>query len=165
MDNNITTALLIGIISSLAATAMFIFLSKVFENIFLPWYADKIYSGIRIDGHWESKELKCKDQMVPIDDNPLMILDLKQKGEKINGIFILKCKGNIEESILEGKIKDMYFLGTAVPKSKRSTDGISLLLHVSNEESSLVMIGAILVQTKFGKVTVFEELKFIWKNS
>ncbi len=164
MDNNITTALMIGILGSLVATAMFIFLSKVFENIFLPWYADKIYSGIRIDGHWESKEFKCKDKMVPINDSPLMTLNLRQKGEKINGVFTLKCKENMEEYILEGRIKDMYFLATAVPKSKRSTDGISLLVHVSNEESNLVMIGATIAQTKFGKVTVFEELKFIWKH-
>ena len=49
----VTTSLIIGISSSLAATLLFIGGSEIFRKIFLPWYADFIYKGIRIDGDWK----------------------------------------------------------------------------------------------------------------
>ena len=70
----------IGISSSLLATALFILVSEFFRRKILPWYADKIYRGVRIDvecGVVEALGVNLKDQ------NKSMTLSLVQRGDVI----------------------------------------------------------------------------------
>lgn len=160
------TSLLIGISSSLVATFIFIGLSYLIKEYLLPWYADTIYLGVRIDGKWQSTEIRLQEELVSTDKNPFT-LNLIQNGENITGEYSHKdSKTNKTQAYaLHGKIKDMYFLATAVPKSKREIDGICFLLHLSNKNSNLVMTGSILAQGESGTILNFQELTFIWENS
>jgi hypothetical protein len=45
-------SLVIGIVSSLVATALFLGFAEFFRRSLLPWYIDKLYRGVRIDGTW-----------------------------------------------------------------------------------------------------------------
>lgn len=159
---SIALSLIIGISSSLLATAVFISMGEFFRKVVLPWYADKIYRGVRIDGEWEIKELHGEEWEI---DNMSMNLSLKQKGEKITGIYKHKCDEDIDEYFLEGRIRDMYFLATAVPKSNRHVDAITLLLHIDNVKSKLIMAGGVLNQSKPGEISSHMGIKFQWKNS
>ncbi len=58
--DDLVISLGIGISSSLFATALFISVSEFFRRIILPWYADKIYRGVRVDGEWEVDEILGK---------------------------------------------------------------------------------------------------------
>jgi len=162
--DNTTLSLIIGITSSLVATSIFIGGSLLIKNYFLPWYEDKIYTGIRIDGEWKSKEIEVNGKLLNMEKTPFT-LNLKQNGGKITGYYTHKDKEKEEKYILEGKIKDMYFLATAVPVSKRATDGVSFLLHVFNKNSKLSMGGSILAQSDYGTVKSYEKLKFEWVDS
>lgn len=164
---NITLSIVIGIISSLVATLIFITIAELIRRVALPWYADKIYLGIRIDGEWKMTEFEYNGKIVKIDDvTDYKLLTLKQKGEKITGTYSHKDGNKLEEYILEGKIKDMYFLATAVPKSKRATDGASFLLHVKNINSDLIMKGSVLAQqSQNGEVVSINNMVFKWQNS
>jgi len=160
--DNIGLSLVLGISSSLLATGLFIMISEFARRVVLPWYADTIYRGVRIDGDWEIIE---SDGNAWERDDMTMQFSLSQRGEKVTGVYTHKNKEEIDEYILDGRIRDMYFLATAVPKSNRHVDGISFLLHIDNVKSKLIMTGAILVQGDPGKVESFEGMKFEWKNS
>jgi hypothetical protein len=159
---NIALSLIMGIGSSLLATAIFILASECVRKIVLPWYTDKIYRGVRIDGEWEIKERHGKEWQ---SQNLSMNLKLIQKGEVVTGIYTHKNDQEIDEYILEGIIRDMYFLATAVPKSNRHVDAITLLLHVNNVNSKLVMTGGMLCQGKPGEVSSHLGMQFQWKSN
>ena len=159
---NIALSLVIGISSSLFATALFISLSEFVRKCALPWYADKIYRGVRIDGDWEVKEILGNDLN---SNNQSVLLSLKQKGDKISGFYIHKDKEDISEYVLEGKIRDMYFLATSVPKSNRHADAATLLLYIKNADSKLVMDGGLMYQGSPGEVDSNLGVRFEWKNS
>lgn len=165
---NIGLSLIIGICSSLFATALFISLSEFVRKVIIPWYADKIYRGVRIDGEWEVTMIDGKNDIreVAEEKNMFMQLFLSQKGDTIKGNY--KHKGHnqkVDEYNLEGRIRDNYFLATAIPTSNRRIDGISILLHIDYIDSKLTMTGGILLQGKEGKVESTEEIRFEWKNS
>lgn len=159
---NIALSLIIGIGSSLLATAIFILASECIRTILLPWYTDKIYRGVRIDGEWQIKERHGKEWQ---SENLSMTLKLAQKGEIITGTYTHKSDREIDEYILEGRIRDMYFLATAVPKSNRHVDAITLLLHINNVNSNLVMTGGVLCQGKPGEVNSHLGMQFQWKSN
>ena len=161
---NIGLSLVIGILSSLFATALFISISELIRRVFIPWYSDKIYRGVRIDGIWDFVEANGVSMSSP--ESPAL-MSLTQKGEIITGSYSHKddITNEIDEYILEGKVRDMYFLATAIPKSKRQIDALSLLLHVNNVKSQLIMSGSILSTGDPGCVESHDGVKFVWKNS
>ncbi|MBF6057748.1 hypothetical protein [Thiomicrorhabdus heinhorstiae] len=165
---NIGLSLIIGISSSLVATALFILLSEFIRRVIIPWYADKIYRGVRIDGEWEATVLSGnEDAKETMEENDMfMRLSLSQKGETIKGGYTHKnINEEADEYHLEGRIRDMYFLATAIPKSNRKIDGISFLFHIDYKGSKLRMIGGVLSQGKAGEVLSHNGIGFEWKNS
>lgn len=161
--DSLVISLGIGISSSLLATALFISASEFFRRKILPWYADKIYRGVRIDGDWEVIEALGVNLK---DHDRSMTLSLKQKGDVIAGTYSHKDGDKeIDEYIVEGRIRDMYFLATAIPKSNRHVDGITLLLYINNVKSKLVMTGGLLYQSKPGEVKSTLGIEFQWKRS
>lgn len=163
MDDKLIISLIVGIVSSLLATVLFIGVSELIRRVIIPWYADKIYRGVRIDGDWELCHIKEKG--VP-DNGAYMRLTLEQKGDKIKGVYSHKGKDEAaDEYILDGRIRDMYFLATAVPKSNRQIDGISFLLHIEYDKSRLAMNGNVLSQGKPGEVSCHENLVFKLKQT
>ena len=160
---NIYPALVVGIASSLVATVIFISMSELIRKIILPWYADKIYRGVRIDGEWEIKEFEGKE--IESSKKSCVKLSLKQCGEKITGKYSHKLTDEIDEYILEGRVRDMFFLATAVPKSKRLIDASSFLLHIDYSNSKLIMTGGILYKSTPGQIKTYADMKFVWINS
>lgn len=161
MDINITYTIIVGIVSSLVATAIFIILSELFRKVFIPWYEDRIYKGTRIDGLWKLSEIDNEEILSGSD----MFFSLVQHGENIYGKYSHKSSdGEIDNYILSGKLRDMYFLSTAVPESKRLIDGISVLMHLDFNNNKLTMNGSILYKSSPGTVDSANNLKFIWKS-
>lgn len=160
--DNVLLSLVIGIGSSLLATAIFILASECFRKVVLPWYVDRIYRGVRIDGEWEIKERDGREWK---SEDLSMGFNLTQKGDVVTGIYTHKCNGEVDEYILKGVIRDMYFLATAVPRSNRHVDAVSLLLYVNNVNSKLVMTGGVLYQGDPGEVCSQMGLRFQWKRN
>jgi len=141
MDNYV--ALLIGIASSLIATFAFVAISELTRRVFLPWYADKIYRGVRLDGIW---------QVCRVDDKELdpktsgCDFSLAQKGDQITGTSVLIDKDNDEktEYNVRGQIRDGYFSATAWPIKPNMIDAMSCLLHVFYDDKKLRMKGRLI---------------------
>jgi len=155
-------SIIIGIVSSLFATAIFIILSEFIRRVAIPWYEDKIYRGVRIDGKWELLHLGDEDELI---GGISMQLHLKQKGDVISGTYMHSMGETTYNYLISGKIRDMYFLATAVPASNRQIDGMSLLLHIQYEKSKLKMQGGVLYEGSPGKVKDHIGITFVWKNS
>jgi len=138
-----TLALIIGIISSLIATATFIGLSELMRRFVLPWYADKIYRGIRIDGKW----MACRfgDQKIP-DSASRFELDLKQSGDRITGFSTVQGKNEPEPTICKiyGQIRDGNFSATAQPIAPDMLDAMACLFRVIHKDSKLHLKGHLL---------------------
>ncbi|WP_346837984.1 hypothetical protein [Microbulbifer sp. SAOS-129_SWC] len=163
----IGVSLVVGIGSSLVATAIFISLSEFIRKVILPWYADKIYRGVRIDGTWEATKFEGNkiDELMK-NNEMLMKMVLRQKGELVSGSYIHKEQDQeIDEYYLSGRIRDMYFLATAIPKSNRKIDGVSLMFHIDYLDSKLKLTGGALCKGPQGIVHPLDGLEFEWNNS
>ena len=159
---NIAISLIIGITSSMIATAVFIFLSELIRRTVLPWYADKIYRGVRIDGKWVLVKNEGND--IPEKDE-LMTFDLTQKGDTITGTYTHKLKNEIDLYRLNGFLRDMYFSAIAMPMSNRQIDAASFLFYVEYEGSRLHFLGGVLYKGKPGEVKAWQDLNFALSDS
>ena len=88
---NTLTAVFIGVASSLIATFIFYWLIELFKRIVLPWYEDKIYRGVRIDGKWTSTTIRDPENDISAS------MQLNQKGENVTGTYSqsININGNI----------------------------------------------------------------------
>lgn len=159
---NYALSIIIGIVSSLFATAIFIMMSEFIRKVAIPWYEDKIYRGVRIDGKWELLHLGDEDEQV---DGLSMQLHLKQRGDVVFGTYMHSIGDTTYTYVLSGKIRDMYFLATAVPESNRQIDGMSLLLHIQYKKSKLQMQGGVLYEGAPGEVEDHIGITLVWKSS
>jgi len=155
-------SLIIGIASSLIATGVFITLSELFRRVLIPWYSDKIYRGVRIDGQWDISQVGGKDIPDSAKGKIVMTFSLVQKGDKISGMYSHKKESDKLEDryLLEGVVRDMYFLATAIPESNRRVDGISFLMYIDYHNSKLTLNGAMLCQAEPGEVASEEGMRF-----
>jgi hypothetical protein len=141
-----TLSLVIGIASSLIATALFIGASEVCRRVLLPWFADKIYRGVRIDGTWEHKNSFEGEKI-------LICLELSQKSDKITGTYFHQLnEGNPEHYLLSGVLRDSYLTAMIHPLSPHQLDAGCFLLHVHSADG-MKMEGIVLsVSSKTGSV-------------
>lgn len=161
MENTVLSIVL-GIVSSLIATAFFIAISELTRRLLIPWYTDRIYRGARIDGRWELKRLADKEVL---GSRLGMYMDLTQSGDEVSGTYSHKGNdGTVDTYRLAGCIRDRYFLATATPVSNRHLDGVALVLYLRTENSELVLSGGALFCSEPGGVKSQDALTFVWQK-
>jgi hypothetical protein len=147
-------SLLIGIASSLVATVILLGLSELFRRVVLPWCADKIYRGVRIDGVWEyTNEVDGK--------KTYFCLELSQRGDVIGGACFFQFNDSKPvRYLLRGTLRDSYFAAIIHPISSHALDGGCFLFHVHNS-CGMTMEGAVLaVSSKNGSVSSYSNILF-----
>ena len=150
------TAVIIGVVSSLIATFIFYCIIELFKRVILPWFTDKIYRGVRIDGKWTSTVMK--DPELGISSS----MQLNQKGEAVTGTYShsINKNGNIDTTdyYLNGIIRDTYFTVTLKPVAKDMIDSIAFILRVHTKISgALAMKGTcIFIDPTSGKTSSHE---------
>ena len=152
-----TLAISIGIISSLIATTIFVIMSELVRKVIFPWYRDLTYRGVRIDGEWEIMD--SEDSELERDQN--LKFSLVQKAENISGTYSHIVNDLREDYKIVGRIRDLYFMGIATPKSSRQVDSISFLLNI-DEDQGLKMTGAVLFRGSPGEVNCLNRISFRW---
>lgn len=159
--DEITQALVLGIFGSLIATGVFVGLSELTRRILLPWYSDKIYRGVRIDGEWEEKSMSATGA-----PKLAMTLSLTQKADKIDGFYMHTNGDETDIYVLTGQLRDQYLHAIATPKSDRHIDGVTLLLRVDNVNSRQELEGGILYRVDTSEHYVMSQtgLKFVCKK-
>jgi hypothetical protein len=148
--------LIIGIASSLVATAIFILLSEFVRKIMLPWIADKVYRGVRIDGVWKliSDNGEASSKVVEFN--------LSQWGNKITGSYYHESEGEREHYKISGTVNDMYFMYTCEPVSNKQVDAAVGLFHIEDGDrgNRLNLNGALLFRGKSGEVNHWPALVY-----
>lgn len=137
-------AVIIGIISSLIATIILITFSELMRKVVLPWYADKIYRGVRIDGNW--RFCRCGSNEVAKERRTIKF-HLNQKGDQVTGIATLPNNNNdsVETYNVSGRIKDGFFSATSWPSSPYVVDAMSCLFRISHKDEKLRLVGHLLM--------------------
>ena len=157
MDPNLVS-LIVGIASSLLATAIFVLAAEFWRKSIRPWFEDKIYKGVRLDGEWTSTKIAGMDSDSSIGT---MKFEIKQTAEKISGTYYhLDAKGEKTSYQITGVITNMYLTATAIPASSRVIDALAFLLYVKYEKSKLKLNGGILCTSKPGEVSSYIEMEF-----
>jgi len=135
MDNS--TAVLLGIGSSLIATAIFVSISWYIRTVALPWYADKIYKGVRLDGRWS---LVSAGTLTTANWD--VVFELNQKGDRVSGTITLGAPGRVYTTFtVDGRIRDSVFSATAWPVSLHEIDAMIFLLRVYSKGDTLHLEG------------------------
>jgi hypothetical protein len=159
-SEQIVFPIIIGICSSLVATAIFISLSELFRRLIFPWIEDKIYRGVRVDGDWTIK-FKAGTK----DLSRSMHLNLVQWGDKVSGTFYHQENDEKTEYRVVGTLKNMYLMAYMEPSSSRLIDACTILLHVECKGGNLLLEGSMLHKTDPGKLESWEHLVFTQENS
>jgi hypothetical protein len=161
--NDIALALIIGICSSLLATALFVSIAELFRRVVLPWYADKIYRGVRINGNWEAEFMG--HPVVDLTEGEItQSLILVQKGDSISGTYTHTSPEEMDVYDINGCVRDQYFMATATPQSNRQIDGVVLMMRIFNKGGRQRLKGGILYRSDEGdsNVGVHKGVTFSW---
>ena len=156
--------IMLGIVSSLVATGLFIALGEFLRKVVIPYWKDHTYSDIRVDGEWR---LVVFGEGTPVTDDSVVSMSLKQYANKVSGTFWHKDKNSEEMAIyrLDGTIKSMYLHAMAVRESNRSLDGATFLLHIEDGKDGLQMRGGSLFQVAQGNVESQLNMIFKWVDT
>jgi hypothetical protein len=130
--------ILLGIASSLIATFIFLWLNWLFKTILLPWFADKIYRGVRIDGRW------CGVLIGGAKINSITSsqLQLTQKGDELTGLYSHTISSKKSEFYtIGGFVRDAIVTLNWKPSTKDTIDAGSAILRVFTKDSTLRMKG------------------------
>jgi hypothetical protein len=151
MDTSQTA--LLGIISSLVATFLFLALRQIIINIIIPWFRRQIYRGVKIEGVWETE----------MSDNIKYTFHLKQDADSINGIFTHSQSTDHDINSLSysisGFCRDGFFVGTAEPSAQDAIDHQAFLFAIIHREQSLYIVGKTLTVDS-GKISSSNEVEF-----
>ena len=136
-------ALVIGIVSSLLATVLFVSAVELVKRVILPWYADYIYRGVRIDGSWLAGPYSTDDP----SEIRSMALELNQKGDHISGLYShTVAVGEDKATVtyhLKGTLRDAYLAATLHPVARDFLDAGTILARVYYLDGALRLKGAI----------------------
>jgi hypothetical protein len=152
-------ALIVGIVSSLLATALFIGISELVRRVLIPWYSDKVYRGVRIDGNWELHILE--GQSIQLQTPEQMIFQLIQRGDRITGEYSYQIEQAAAAHYrVVGVLRDRHFIATLEPKSNRLIDPAVCLFYVEHLEGSLGLTGKIVAPGDRGAIGPGSDLSF-----
>jgi hypothetical protein len=120
-----SSTILLGIFSSLVATAIFLLCSWVFSLIVVPWIRDQVYRGARVDGRWRYVH----------PNGTTYELDFTQSGDQVTGEGRLSTPAEGGSSTnttfkLSGYIADGSVMTISRPIHKYSISHSTLLLRL-----------------------------------
>ena len=124
----------------------------------LPWYADKIYRGVRIDGRWVE------------DTSKIATFVLAQKGDRITGTYFhnIQVSGGAkrEEYRVTGTLRDTYVTLSSQPIARDVIDTGAYVFRLCHaEEAKLFMKGKVVyIDTDTAEVKA-ADMKFLKETS
>jgi len=164
-------SLLIGILSSLAATAIFLGAAEALRKIVLPWWADHIYRGVRIDGVWELAAFASDEEEEDDDESTVrMAIELSQRSDKVSGTYTITYKSDEgAEGVLiyqfTGHVRDAYLVAIAQPTSRYMIDPATFLFRISNHHGLCLTGATCYVGHQTGQIKVQENVCFRRKTA
>ena len=129
--SEISKTMTVGIIGGIGATALIFVITKLWKEVFVPWYENLIYKDISINGKWEGA-LK-----IDTDKYQEKII-IKQSAFQVNGT-ITEVNGTKPGKIFtfNGIIKNLNLVCTYESQDKTSLDRGCFSLRLENDGNCL----------------------------
>lgn len=128
--------ILLGVVSSLIATFVFLFIRQVYVGVFLPWVKSQLYRGVRVKGRWEDTNGH---------DKVGFILNLRQDADSISGTLIhQENRGGKLETLsysINGYCRDGFLFALVTPVLGDAIDYQTLLLKIYHKNDTLYLKG------------------------
>lgn len=153
-------SVVIGVVSSLIATFLFLGLTQLTRRVLIPWVEDKIYRGIRIDGQWTDADLTA-------DSKLKCIFELSQKADHVSGIYSHQDENPDSKATYRvvGEIRNTYLNASLWPLSDKLLDSATFLGRVFHKDGKLKMDGVLAcVSSEDGKI-VSHTISYVHKDS
>jgi hypothetical protein len=121
-------SLVVGIVSSLVATFIFLVLAEVARRILVPWFRQQVYRGVRVDGLWRWEIAATADT-----SKHDLQFQFVQAGDQLSGVHTLvssDADGRVTVSTysIVGFVADARVIGYVRPLDKQSTTYTSFYL-------------------------------------
>lgn len=137
-----TSPIIIGIITGLCATAIWLILLKIWDKIILPWYENVLYKDIEIAGKWgascdmhytyeEEDDESGEIEDINVISTNKYIVTIKRAGHDVNGELIGFEGGDKGKAYkFNGVFRNLLLTANYEPESASSLDRgtISLML-------------------------------------
>ena len=148
--------ILLGVISSLIATFIFLFIRQIYLGVFLPWVKSQLYRGVRIKGRWEDT---TENEKVGF------ILNLKQDADSISGTLIhQQNKTNKLDTLsysINGYCRDGFLFALATPVLGDAIDYQTMLLKIYHKDDTLYLKGDVsYADGEDGHVDTLQSIEF-----
>jgi hypothetical protein len=119
--------LTIGIISGLVVTALVVLLRAIWNSVIVPWFENKIYKDVRIEGAWFSL------YPTTAPDYRRDVISLTRRGHEVSGLMICTDSG-ADKGVrykISGSFRNMILPLVYEDESKSSTDRGTITLKVT----------------------------------
>lgn len=128
MESNIIA----GLISGLTVTFIVLVLNKIWSNIVEPWFEERVYKDLHVEGKWFSlyvNSVHFRQEAI----------NLKRAGHKVTGNMMCKCgPDDGEEYTLDGSFRNLLLPMTYESKDKAKTDRGTITLRAVHNGERLI---------------------------
>ena len=124
MASQLLYSLVTGVISGLLAVFLVFVITTCWRKILVPWYENRIYQDIRIDGVWSGSGVEREKPFTEV-------IRVKQIAHRVEGEIVFKNRNAIIEYIFKGEFKSLLLTAQYYAKQESNLDRgtFTLLLH------------------------------------
>ena len=135
------SSIVIGIVTSLVATFIFLGLAVLFNKLVLPWFRQQVYRGLSIEGTWQWSERRSQP------DRHIIRFYFEQAADSLLGRHTLDISVAGDASLTEyriwGFISDGHVVGYCRPLDKHSTTYAAFHLTVIEQIPGVQLKGSL----------------------
>lgn len=104
-----------GVLSALIATLLIFLGARYWKNVIVPWYEDRVYKDIKIDGEWLTRG---KEEGKEFEEVALVM----QNAHRVWGSITYKTQSSVTEYQFEGEFRNLILTARHSVKGKHQLE-------------------------------------------
>jgi hypothetical protein len=121
MMDQILEGLVPGVVSGIVTSLILFLFLKYWAKVFIPWFEDRVYRGVRIDRRWKIYTDNQTESSAEVT--------LKQSAHRISGVIAWNDKDGITDYLITGEFKDLILTATYQQRNTNSLDRGTITLY------------------------------------
>lgn len=130
MASEIALAVLVGVISGLLSALLVLVGAKYWKAIMIPWYEDRVYKDVMIDGKWEATGKEH-------DETFSETLKVQQRAHHVSGEITYKNDNELIEYQFDGEFRNLILTPRYWVKGESNLDRGTFTLMLKNNGQTL----------------------------
>lgn len=125
----LAATIFIGVLSGVIASVLFFALGRIYQKILVPWFEERIYKGINVEGVWQLEH-------IDYTHHRRITLELTQHAQKLSGTSIhiatseTATGDRLRRYRINGRIQDRFLLLSGEPSDSSRIGAVTFLLEV-----------------------------------